>query len=479
MPRPTKAEIEARLLELEAENAQLRAAAQEPRIAQEPPIDPAHAASPARERRHGRGRAILATVLIVVGALLAPVATVGAFGARQMSDTDVFVETLAPLASDPAIQQLIVDEASAAIDSALDTDALVADLVDSLFDEDARPRLAAASERLAPLLADQARNATRAALTRVVESDAFPAIWEQALRVTHVQMVGVLEADETGGVTISDAGVVAIQLEPIIAAIKPALVDAGFELANSIPQVDATIVVAEIPQIAQARLGYSLLLTVGLVLPWLAIGLLVVGVVIHPRSSRGVVLAGTLLLIEGALLGSAIAIGGSVVAAAIASQVPTAATDVVYQALTAEVAAVMLAYVAVGAIAILAGLIAGRSLPAMRARAAGSRGLARVTAWLDRRGWRSQRITAALRPNGWILWVLIGALFVILAASMRPLSPGDVAWGAVILAVVAVLFWILRGPDVDDAPASSTGDDDVSSARQQDRTTEADPAVVI
>ncbi|GIG54742.1 hypothetical protein [Demequina activiva] len=446
MPRQTKAEIEARLHELEAQNARLRAEVEEERERAASSGAVAAPAPAAATERSSRGRAAVAVTLIVVGALLAPVATVAAFGARQLSDTDAFVEELAPLADDPAVQQLVIDEASTAIDEAIGTDALVDNLLGALIDEESRPRLAAASERLGPLLADQARTATRTAVTRVVESDAFPAIWEQTVRITHAQAVGVLEADNDGAVTIDDTGVVELQLEPIIAALKPALVDAGFSLANSIPEIDATIVIAEIPQIAQVRLGYSLLLTVGLVLPWVAIGLLVVGVLGHPRTSRGVLLGGTLLLVEGALLASAISIGGSVVAAAVASQVPTAATNVVYRALTAEVTAVMLAYVLAGVIAIIAGLLAGPGILAVRTRAAGSRTLGRVTGWLDHHGWRSQRVAEALRLHAWVLWVVLAAAFVILAATLRPLSPGDVVLGGAVLAVLSVVFAILRGP---------------------------------
>ena len=469
MPRQTKAEIEARLQELEAENARLRATAEDARerVASAPALAP--------PERTSRGRAAVAVILIVVGALLAPVATVAAFGARQLSDTDAFVEELAPLASEPAVQQLVIDEASAAIDDAIDTDTLVENLLGALIDEESRPRLAAASERLGPLLADQARTATRTAVTRVVESDAFPAIWEQTLRITHAQMVGVLEADQEGAVTIDDTGVVELQLQPIIAALKPALVDAGFELANSIPEVDATIVIAEIPQIAQARLGYSLLLTVGMVLPWIAIGLLVVGVLGHPRTSRGIVLGGTLLLVEGALLASAISIGGSVVAAAVATQVPTAATDVVYTALTAEVAAVMLAYVLAGAIAIVAGLLAGPGILAVRIRAAGSRTLGRVTGWLDRHGWRSQRAAEALRPHAWVLWVVLAAAFVVLAATLRPLSPGDVVLGGAVLAVIALIFAILRAA----APVDRDGVGEDSRGAGEPMDSEPDPAAAI
>lgn len=203
----TKAQLEERLSALEAENARLRddlAAAPAP----EPtPASGMSDAAPASAPRR-RGRAVLGATLIVVAAILAPLSTVASYAASQISDTDRFVATQSPLADDPAIQALILDQAAVAIDDALDTDALVADLLDGIFDEDSTPRLAAAADLLGPLLADQTRTAVRSALTAVVESEQFATVWTETLTLTHSQVVAVLEGDGEGAVAIV-AGLVA------------------------------------------------------------------------------------------------------------------------------------------------------------------------------------------------------------------------------------------------------------------------------
>lgn len=94
-----------RLRELEAENERLRTA-------------------PASRRRIS-GRSILAGLLIVVALVLAPVAALGSWARMQLVDSDRFVSTFAPLAEDPAVQELIVTQVSAAIEQNLDIDALV------------------------------------------------------------------------------------------------------------------------------------------------------------------------------------------------------------------------------------------------------------------------------------------------------------------------------------------------------------------
>lgn len=452
MAGQTKAQLEARLAQLEADNEQLRArlesteaeraAATAPPGAA-PPGGPV-TATPAAPPR-ARGRAFVAVVIIVLGTILAPVGTFAAFSAAKVSTTEAFVNTLAPLAQEPAIQALIVDEASVAIDQALDTEVLIADLLDGIVDANDRPRLAAATERLGPLLADQARTAIRSGVTRVVESDAFADAWEESLRLTHAQLVSVLEGEGGGAVEIDDAGVVTIELQPLIERLKPALVDAGISIAAQIPAVDVSIQVAEVPSIAQARLAYDVLLVVGAVLPWVAIALIVIGVAMHPRSARAAVLAGTLVLVTGAVLAGAIALGGSIAATMVATQVPTAATDAIYTALTAEVAAVMLAYMVLGAVTIVLGLYSGRSLAAMRARSSVNGLLGHGGDALVRRRWLSAGFSAALRRQGWILWVVLAAVFVVLGATLRPLSASDVLWSTLLLIAIAALYAVLRG----------------------------------
>jgi hypothetical protein len=51
-----------------------------------------------------RWRTILAVLLIVVGCVLAPLAGVAVWARNQVTNTDRYVRTVEPLASDPAIQ---------------------------------------------------------------------------------------------------------------------------------------------------------------------------------------------------------------------------------------------------------------------------------------------------------------------------------------------------------------------------------------
>ncbi|MDN4472863.1 hypothetical protein [Demequina zhanjiangensis] len=450
----TKAELEARLSALEAENESLRAQVStppEPVVVAAPAPTPTPA--PVKESRH-RGRAFLATTILVIAAILAPITSVASFAAGQVSDTSRFVGTLAPLAEDPAIQALIVDTAATAIDDALDTDALVAELLDSILDEDSTPRLAEAADVLGPLLADQTRTAIRSALTAVVESEAFADIWEQALTLTHSQVVAVLEDDGEGAIAIDSSGNVVIQLQPIIEALKPALVEQGFGLADSIPEVDVSITVTQVPEVATARLAYAVLTTIGNVLPWIVLGLLVIGILIHPRRPRAAVVAGSLMLVVGSLVAGALTIVGAVAGAALASDIPTDATAALYNGLTGQLVASSMAFALAGLILLIAGFLSGGSTAAIAAREGGARTLSRGASTLDERGWRSPELARLLDRHPWILWVVLAAVFALCFALVRPVTPLEVVFIGLLLALIAVAFGVFRGDAESPSPAS-------------------------
>ncbi|HYQ76473.1 MAG TPA: hypothetical protein VER05_15175, partial [Cellulomonas sp.] len=103
----TAADLTARIAALEAENAQLRAAATA-RAAADAAAGPSTgggaAAPPAPPRQRHRTRAAAAVVLIVLGALLAPVAVVAVWAKDLVTDTDRYLATVGPLVDDPQIQ---------------------------------------------------------------------------------------------------------------------------------------------------------------------------------------------------------------------------------------------------------------------------------------------------------------------------------------------------------------------------------------
>ena len=70
-------------------------------------------AGPARRRRFG-WRTLVATILIVIGCVLAPVSVLAVWAANEVSNTGRYVATMEPLVHDPAIQNALTDKITTA-----------------------------------------------------------------------------------------------------------------------------------------------------------------------------------------------------------------------------------------------------------------------------------------------------------------------------------------------------------------------------
>src|ERR687897_1930966 len=132
------AELEARIAELEAENAALRAGTDAEGASGAARTDAAASVAPLRERRRW-GRTAAAIVLVVVGLLLAPVAVISAWARLELVDTERFVATFAPLAEEPAVQDYITEQATAAIEEQVDIPGLTKDVFDGIKSLDLPP----------------------------------------------------------------------------------------------------------------------------------------------------------------------------------------------------------------------------------------------------------------------------------------------------------------------------------------------------
>ena len=132
----------------------------------------------ARPKRQ-RWRTILAVLLIVVGCVLAPLAGVAVWARNQVTNTDRYVRTVAPLASDPAIQQAVADQITTQIFAYLDVRGLTNQAVDALAARGLRPRVADQLRGLAGPLASGIQSFVRTEVGTGVPSQAVAGAWVQ------------------------------------------------------------------------------------------------------------------------------------------------------------------------------------------------------------------------------------------------------------------------------------------------------------
>lgn len=433
MPDTSTSEVErlrARVAELESE----RAAAARP-------------TSPTA--RGGGWWAVASALLIVLACCLAPVSVASVWASAELSDTERYVETVAPMADDPAVQDALAAEVTAAVFENLDVEAFTTEALEVIADRpNVPPRVAALLPTLAVPLTDGIESFTRDQVDSFFASEEFVTLWEEVNRVAHTQVVALLEGNE-GGVVSAQDDQITLNLAPIIAAVKERLVDRGFELAANIPEVERSFVLAESESITQAQRFYGALNTLGLWLPAITLGLFVVGVVLARDRRRAVV--------RGALgVAAAMVVLGVAIALARMYYVETTPADVLDAEAAGGVFDILVRFLrdslrALGVAALvvaLAAFLAGPAPAAVRTRAAFDRGIGSARGGAEQAGWSTGPVgrwvfahTRALQvltlvggglvlmfwaePNGWVVvWIAVVVALVLALIQFLGTPPG-------------------------------------------------------
>ncbi|WP_054813717.1 hypothetical protein [Nocardia arizonensis] len=271
----------------------------------------AHGADTGARPGHPRLRWTGVAILLALAAALAFAAVPARYLHGELLDTDRYVRTVTPLAADPVLRAELTDRLTDELMARLDVEAATAEALTTLTRD--APRVPAAVVGLAPVIADEAESFVRDRVAAFLASDRFEALWIQANRQAHRTLVAVLTGETRDGVRIDD-GTVALDLGPVIDAVRTDLIGRGFSFAENIPDVDATVVLIESPRLATARRLTSALDTSSTVLPAAALLAAVAAVLLAPRGSRrrALVLAGVVLAATMVLLGIVTAIGRAV-----------------------------------------------------------------------------------------------------------------------------------------------------------------------
>ncbi|HYN75180.1 MAG TPA: hypothetical protein VEV13_03200 [Candidatus Limnocylindria bacterium] len=211
-----------------------------------------------------RPRRIGGIVLLVLAALLVPVAVVATWTATTVTDTDAFVARVAPVASSPQVQALIEQEMTAQVTQAIDS--AVAPRVSGAIDEMAAPDLVKGLLRdLAGSLGGAVEARTASVVAKVVQAPEFASAFEEATRAAHTDLVAALDGDATTGALVTEGDTVSIKLATVGNAVRQELVGAGFTFVDRLPTLEASVPITTVEQLDTWQ-GYYRLLEV---LVWL------------------------------------------------------------------------------------------------------------------------------------------------------------------------------------------------------------------
>ncbi|MGW3622257.1 hypothetical protein [Streptomyces sp. NPDC000880] len=224
-------------------------------------------------------------VLIVLTCILVPVALLTVWVHDIALDTDRYVETVSPLASDPAIEDAAVKRITHAADVRVDGSQAAADIAAWLQSQGLPPRAAQAVKGLGPQLDSAVNDTVEKVATRFVQSDRFERIWTNANRNAHAAVVHALTGEGRGAVGVG-GGTVTLDVGEAVDQVKQTLVDAGLSPASKIPEVDKQMVLFQSDQLEKIRKGAHLLDVIGNWLPVLVVVIGAAGVLLAHRRRR-------------------------------------------------------------------------------------------------------------------------------------------------------------------------------------------------
>jgi hypothetical protein len=393
-----------------------------------------------RRRTATRLRWVAAVLLIVLGAVFATAGVTALWAKRMVFDTDRYVATVAPLASDPGVQELATTEISNVVFDNVDIDALVNQTLDALADRGVPSQVTL----LAGPMADGIRSFVTNAISDIVSSERFEQAWVEANRVAHTELVKTLTGEQAGVTLNTDS--ITVDLGPFIAEVKQHLVNEGFGLASRIPDVSVEFTVAEGVNVAGIQRLTELLDAVGTWLPWLAIVLLVAGALVAPRRRTGTVVAAAALVVAMVVLAVVVALIRSwLVGRLTDASIPVATAQTIVSDLTYFLRMSLRTTAVLGLIVLLLAWLTGSSAAARGLR----RGIGNAAAAIRGRVSPGAQPSAVERFMGKYEILVSGAVVligVVVLLSWDTVSPARLAvLGLIVLVLVVVIHGIAEG----------------------------------
>lgn len=241
------------------------------------PLDDAERAEYERLRRtlgqrHRRLRLCGASLLLTLAVLLAPLSVVATWVNSEVTDVDRYVQTVSPLARDPAVQKLVVDRVTDEVVENIDARKITDAVADTLADHDAPGWLVDAARSLDEQLKGGLTTTVRFVVEKVVKSESFADAWDSIHRGAHTVATNALTGE--GGALEVKGDTVTLNVGSVVDELQKQLVGVTLVKAEDIPGADKSIVLVRNENLSEARQGARWLAAVA---PWLPLTLVVLG----------------------------------------------------------------------------------------------------------------------------------------------------------------------------------------------------------
>lgn len=388
--------------------------------------------------RHHPFRSLGSVLLILLAALLSLLSVVAVWANSIVQDTDRYVDTVGPLASDPDVQQAVTNRVTAAVLAQVDVDALVKQLTDAASEKGVPPRLTELLGNLDGPIENGLKQLVSGSVERVVTSSAFETVWVNANRRAHSALDKALTGHGDGAVQLKNNQVV-IDLGPIVADVKKRLVDAGFAPAAKIPDVHTNFVVFASKDIGKIRTYVRVLELLGGWLPVIALLVAAAGVYVAFNRRHALIGAALAVFVAMLVLGIGLTVARDVYLNHLPAGASEAAAGSVYDALVKFLRAGVRALAAVALFTAVGAFLAGPSRIAVATRTGCRRSIGALRDVATSAGLRLGAVGRFVhRFKRWIGVVILVVAAVVLFTWTYP-TTAVVVWTAVItLAAFAI-----------------------------------------
>jgi hypothetical protein len=401
--------------------------------------------------RQPRWRRFLVGFLVVLSVIFVPLAGLSVWVRNLVLDTDRYVDTVAPLARNQAVTNLVADRLTTRLFREVDVEA------------EAKDALPERAQFLAGPISTGVETFVREAATRVLASEQFATIWEDANRRAHDLVVEALTG-EGKNVAIENGNVV-LNLSAVIDEVVKRLDERGVTVFDSLAkdQKNLKVTLFDAEQLEQARSAVHLLDRLRIVLVVLVFVFLGVALILSGNRRRSLIRWGIGIVIAMAITAGLLALGRSVyLGIARDRDAAAAAFDIIVRNLRNGIRVIAL----VGIIVALAAFLSGPSRVAVRIRR-GSRDLiGRLGREADEAGWDAGPVGVWVGAHKMALRIAGVAVAVLVLFSLNKPTPLSLLVLVLLLLVyLAVIEFLGRTR----SPASANGNANAG-ASPSDRT---------
>ncbi len=351
------------------------------------------------------------------------------------------MDTVRPLATNPAVQTFVATRVTNRLFSQVDVTAYVQEVLPDRAQPLAGPLTAAL------------KTFTYQATLRVLQSDQFETFWVDANRLQHRALVRLLTGSKNPAVSQSSNGEITIDLNQVAEQVKTRLESTGISVFSKIPtdKVSGSITVFKAEGLYKARHALKVLDKLALVMPFVVFACFGGAILLSRNRRRGFIAAAIAFTLGAVILAIGLATGRSFYLDAVTNGglLPRDAAAAFYDTLLRLLHTSLRAVLTFSIVVVIAAVFAGPSRLAVWFRDR----VRHAAAWLggesDRAGWGWLGASSFfVRHKGAMRIVVAVVGFVTLFFWNRP-TPMVIFWIAVAaLVLLAIIEFFGREPEI-------------------------------